>query len=101
MEKNMKNYFLAITLIGILMSYRSTFASPGERSVYARQKYQPEIVKWIGEVKDDHSSHTTEHQHELQFTRKGNGKIYDIVDSPELVKLHHETGKNYVLEIEA
>ncbi len=59
----------------------------------------PEIVKWVGTIKDDADSHPAEH--ELAFTRKDNGATYDIVDSPELVKLHHDTEKNYVVEIEA
>lgn len=62
---------------------------------------QPEIVKWVGTVRDDANTHTTEHGHELKFTRKDTGDSYNIVDSPELVKLHHETEKNFVLEIEA
>lgn len=72
----------------------------GER-MQMQRALEPEIVKWAGTIKDKDGSHTTEHEHELEFTRKDNGDSYDIVDSPDLVKLHHETEKNYVVEIEA
>ncbi len=99
----MKTKTVAVVCLGLLTSYSFAFARGGDRSGFDRQpvKYEPEIVKWIGEVKDEASDHTTEHQHSLEFTKKDNGKEYDIVDSPELVKLHHETEKNYLVEIEA
>ena len=62
---------------------------------------KPEIIKWVGEVRDNAASHTTEHEHALTFVKKDDGKTYDIVDSLALVKLHHETEKNYLVEIEA
>lgn len=52
----------------------------------------------IGEISDAVSTHDTRHQHELKFKEKSTGKIFDVVESPELVKLHHETGKNYLIE---
>jgi hypothetical protein len=61
----------------------------------------PEIVKWVGLVRDNTSSHTTNHEHRLQFVKNGGSDVFEIIDSPELVKLHHETEKNYVVEIEA
>lgn len=74
----------------------------GPRLDRTRQvKSEPEIVKWVGEVRDDEGSHTTDHDHELRFTKKDDGEVYNIVDSPSLVKLHHETEKNYLVEIEA
>lgn len=102
----MKSTSILMALAFILVS-ANAFALPGEgrdRSfdrTSSHTKFQPEIVKWVGEVKDDRSTHTTEHRHELEFVKKDDGKRYDIVDSPELVKLHHETGKSYLAEIEA
>lgn len=99
----MKSKLIAVVFLGLLTSYSSAFARGGDRGGFDRKpaKYEPEIVKWIGEVKDEASDHTTEHQHALEFVKKDDGKEYDIVDSPELVKLHHETEKNYLVEIEA
>jgi len=91
--------FLALPLIASAME-REGRMTQIERMERDRAS-APEIVKWVGTVKDDADSHTTEHEHELEFTRKDNGDSYDIVDSPELVKLHHDTEKNYVVEIEA
>ena len=59
------------------------------------------VVSWVGEIKDTSLSHTTRHFHELEFTNKETGKSYDIVDSPELKKLHCESGKNFLVKIEA
>jgi hypothetical protein len=99
----MKNKALALACLGLLTSYSSAFARGGDRAGFDRKpaKYEPEIVKWVGEIKDEASDHTTEHQHALEFVKKDDGKVYDIVESPELVKLHHETEKNYLVEIEA
>lgn len=99
----MKNKFLAVVCLGLLTSYSSAFARGGDRAGFDRKpaKYEPEIVKWVGEIKDEDSDHTTEHNHSLEFVKKDDGKEYDVVDSPELVKLHHETEKNYLVEIEA
>lgn len=52
----------------------------------------------IGEVTDDRFSHTTEHDHELTFKNQDTGEVFKIVDSPNLVKLHHETEKNFLIE---
>ena len=51
-----------------------------------------------GEVSDKVSSHDMRHQHKLVFKEKSTGKIFNVVESPELAKLHHETGKNYLIE---
>lgn len=71
----------------------------------AGRDYSPrkpnEKVTWIGEVSDSPESHNTKHDHKLTFTRQDNGKKYDVKDSAELKKLHHETGKNYLMEIQA
>jgi hypothetical protein len=63
-----------------------------------KNKFVPEIVTWIGQVKEEASSHATEH--DLKFIMLS-GKKYDIVDSPDIVKFRHETNKNYLVEIEA
>lgn len=52
----------------------------------------------IGEVTDDSSTHTTEHGHRLKFKNQETGEVTDIVDSPNLVKLHHESEKNLIIE---
>lgn len=62
---------------------------------------KPEMVKWIGVVKGDPLYHTTDHDHSLEFLRQSDGDTFDIVDSPKLVKLHHDTEKNFLAEIEA
>ena len=100
----MKTKLIPVLFFGILATYSSAFAIKGEgRDPSDRKpvKSEPEIVKWIGEVKDDASNHTTRHGHELEFVKKDDGKEYDIVDSPDLQNLHHETGKNFLVEIEA
>lgn len=51
-----------------------------------------------GEVSDDRFSHTTEHDHELTFKNQETGEVLKIVNSPSLVKLHHDTEKNYLIE---
>ncbi len=70
-----------------------------DRESHATSK--PEMVKWAGEVRDDAASHTNDHEHALTFLNKEDGKIYDVVDSPALVKLHHETEKSFLVEVEA
>lgn len=100
----MKNKILAVVVcLGLLTSYSSAFARGGDRVGFDRRpsEFKPEIVKWVGEIKDEASAHTTKHQHALEFIKRDDGKVYDIVDSPDLVKLHHETEKNYLVEIEA
>lgn len=95
-------YILALT---VMVSSAPAFAREGfggrDRSVASAKTSAPEIVKWIGEISDSSSEHTTTHGHSLEFVNKETGNSYDIVDSPELVKLHHESEKNYLVEIEA
>lgn len=100
----MKTKLISIVVLGILVTYSSAFGIKGRGRDSSDRKpviSEPEIVKWIGEVKDDASSHTTRHEHELEFVKKDDGKEYDIVDSPDLQNFHHETGKNFLVEIEA
>ncbi len=93
-----KNSFtiLILTLSG------ASFAYAGESDVPSASSNK-KIVRWVGEIKDDNVEldHTTKHQHDLEFTNEETGKSYDIVSSDALVKLHCETGKNYLVEIEA
>lgn len=57
--------------------------------------------RWVGTVQDDENVHTTEHGHNLRFTRLDDGEQFNIVDSPQLVKAHCEGEKNYIVEIDA
>lgn len=54
-----------------------------------------------GEISDVLSTHDTRHEHELKFKDQETGKVFNVVDSPELVKLHHDSGKNYLIEADA
>ena len=93
-----KNSFtaLVLTLSGASFAYASETDAKSSTS-------DKKIVRWIGEVKDDYVEldHTTKHQHDLEFTNAETGKTYDLVDIDELVKIHCETEKNYLVEIEA
>ena len=62
--------------------------------------YGQAMLKWSGRVYDLKDSHTTSHQHELLFKDSETNKIYDVVKSPEIEKLHHDTNKHYDVEIE-
>lgn len=86
-----------------LLAFVTTFSLAYGRGSVNRKpiKYVPEMVSWLGEIKDEPSSHNTDHDHELRFVRKEDGEEFDIVDSPELVKLHHSTEKNYLVKVEA
>lgn len=102
----MKSYSLSLALIAVTsLSIHPAFAMERDGGPRFNRdsniKSEPEIVKWVGEVRDELSSHTTDHEHDLKFIKQDTGDDYDIVDSPELVKLHHETEKNYLMEIEA
>lgn len=66
-----------------------------------RRAAEPEVVQWVGVVGDDVSSHDAGGKHELKFVKNEGGETYSIEDSPELNKLHNDTGKNYLVEIEA
>lgn len=59
-----------------------------------------QTVKWIGKISDPAATHTTNHNHDPDFIRQGTNEKYDIVDSPELLKFHHESERNHLLEIE-
>ncbi len=94
-----RTYLFALAL---LMSAASAYAKEGvDLSNRKPSSADPEVVKWVGEITDSASDHTTLHNHSLEFKNRETGKTYDIVDSPELVKIHHENEKNYLVEIEA
>lgn len=57
------------------------------------------IVQWSGIVRGDSFYHTTNHKHQLEFIRDGDLNTFDIVDSPELVKLHHNSEKNLRIQL--
>lgn len=102
----MKSIFMSLVFLGVFAVAPSVFALRGEvpsRLYRDRDVAEagPEVVKWIGLVKDEPEDHTLEHSHKLSFVKKDDGKSYDIIDSPDLVKLHHETEKNFEVEIEA
>jgi|JI10StandDraft_1071094.scaffolds.fasta_scaffold349488_2 hypothetical protein len=96
-----KSYLLALALMASSLNVYASREGMGPREPRATQPSTPEIVKWVGEISDSASDHTTLHDHKLEFKNRETGKTYDIVDSPELVKLHHENEKNYSVEIEA
>lgn len=57
-------------------------------------------VQLTGTVFDSPASHTTNHFHSLQFEDAQSKKNFDVVDSPQIEKLHHETNKNYQVALE-
>ncbi|MCB0361355.1 MAG: hypothetical protein KDD35_01450 [Bdellovibrionales bacterium] len=61
---------------------------------------KPEIVKWEGFVVAD-GGHTTRHDHDMEFVRESDGETFDIVDSPDLEKVHCESSKKLRVKIEA
>lgn len=61
---------------------------------------EDKILNWTGVVKASDLSHTKKHDHFLEFVRSDDDKVFDIIDSPELVKMHHDTNRNYKVKIE-
>lgn len=57
-----------------------------------------DTIKWIGVVKEEAGQHTTDHNHEIQFVRQSDQETFDVVDSPELEKLHHGKEKRLLVE---
>lgn len=80
------------------------FAAPGgDRPEIDRtdnKQSKPEIVKWVGLIESD-GGHTTRHDHDLEFVRKSDGESFDVVDSPELEKVHCDKSKTLLVKIEA
>ncbi len=54
--------------------------------------------KIVGEVKDTSATHDSRHLHQLTFKDSKSGQVFKIVDSPNLVKQHHETEKELLIE---
>lgn len=92
-----KRNFILLFIIGL--SVNSYGRGGGRDSTTVRKPN--ERVTWIGELTDDPATHNTRHEHKLVFVRQDSGEKYAVEGSPELLKLHHETGKNYLVEIEA
>lgn len=72
----------------------------GQRSAQETKETAPGVVRWRGTLQDDSSSHTTEHEHRLRFVRHDDQKVYDMEIGPELARIHHETEKNLIVEVE-
>jgi len=88
----MKNLVLAVVFVSL-----NVFAKAGDRAIYPDTKKAGNIpFEWVGEVRDLEKSHNSDH--DLTFVRDDN-KSFDIVNSPELVKFQHDSGKNHVLRI--
>ncbi len=103
-----KNLFITFLVFGF---YSNAFAIRGEGRDFnpisyplvkreAPIKYVPTIVRLEGEIQDGKNSNHEQGNcyHQLKFV-SDEGKVYSIVDSPELVKLHHEKEKNYKISI--
>ncbi|MDZ4660138.1 MAG: hypothetical protein SGJ18_00830 [Pseudomonadota bacterium] len=58
-----------------------------------------EMVVWVGRIDDKNARHN-QHQHDLKFSKKDDGRSFDL-DSEGLTNLHHDTEKNYLVEIVA
>lgn len=100
--KTSNKLLLTLTMSVASVSFASPFGGIDRDRTRTRSTPKPPtIVSWVGEIKDESMSHTTEHYHSLEFTNKETGKSYDVVESPELTKIHCETGKNYLVKIEA
>jgi hypothetical protein len=56
-------------------------------------------LRAVGAIIENPSDHTTRHDHSLKFLNLLDGQISDIVDSPELIKSHCESGQKSVVEI--
>lgn len=93
-----KAAFFALVLV---VSSPYVHASKEPRDAYRDRTLKSEVVKWVGEVGDVREVHTTLHRHDLEFRNRETGVSYGVVGSSELVKLHHESERNYLVEVEA
>ena len=71
---------------------------PSDRSKKVERNY--EKVKWVGYIEAD-GSHTSKHYHDLDFVRQSDGESFDVIKSPALEKIHCDTEKRLLVEIEA
>ena len=108
--KNHKSALLSkvfITGLSLLIFQGVAHARGGENRPTQAERMEreraakPEVVRWVGVIKDDASTHTEKHEHELKFVNNETGDAYDLENSSELVKLHHDSEKNLLVEIEA
>lgn len=87
----MKTKLKIMTLVtAFTLAFSATQGFAGEENAF----------KAIGKVTESPAAHTTKHEHELKFVRLSDGEVFDIVDSPALLKAHCETEKNSVVEIQ-
>lgn len=97
----MKTLFSAMF---VLTFSTTSFAVPGgdrpDVNHTNSKESKPEIVNWVGFI-ESNGGHTTRHDHDLEFVRKSDGESFDIVDSPELEKIHCEKSKRLLVKIEA
>lgn len=63
----------------------------------ASQEPSGDPVTWVGVISDEEFSHN-EHRHNLRFTRKSDGKSFDL-ESKSLMTLHHDKEKNFLVEV--
>ena len=108
MKKNIFIIFMALSFCNIAFAIKGEgrdfyptaplFYGKKESSV----KYVPTIVVLEGELQDGKNSNHEKDNcfHDLKFVTD-EGKTYSIVNSPQLLKLHHENEKNYRLSIKA
>lgn len=88
----MRTLILAVVFVSL-----NVFAKAGDRGIYPNSKGSRNVpFEWVGEVQDLEDKHSSDH--ELNFVRDDN-KTFDIIESPELVKFQHESGKNHMVKI--
>ncbi len=83
-------------------SYWNAMAMLVAFGLSAQLSWAGEVVKWTGIVQEEGGYHTPKHDrdHEIEFVRQGDNDTFDVVDSPELTKLHAEKDKKLLVEID-
>lgn len=87
----MKKYLYTFLMLTLAFNFSNAADSDSKAA-------EDNTMTWVGEIKDTPRTHTTDHRHALEFTRDSDGESFDIVDSPDLKKLHHDSGKNFRIE---
>ena len=82
--------FSAYALLVSAILTTSLFASASEE--------KENLVRWRGYVVAD-GPHSTDHSHDLDFVRQSDGATFDIVDSPELERLHCQTSSKLLVDV--
>lgn len=72
------------------------FMFSGAPSAFADEN----AFKAIGKIIESRYDHTTKHEHKLKFVRLDDGEIFDIEESPELLREHCQSEKDSVIEVE-